>query len=570
MAVETGGGPPVSTQRLDDSYVLAAGSTTARKLEDRFADIVNVKDFGAVGDGSTTDTVAIQAAVTYAAGFPGATVWFPPVATSYKMGQVTIPTCTDLSITGNGTKLTLSGASAGFWLSSSATVAGFRLEGLDATGDASAASAQALLQNNSGATITDIRVLNNRVTSTTIGISVNADLGGSINGALIQGNRVVTVVGGSSGQGYGIHVATGQATAAGIRIVDNTVDGAQRHGIYVGRGVGVTVSGNHVLNHRATLAGGDAHGVERPAISIGRSTDVVVSDNVIASPYDGAIDVFSDSTGTTVTNVTVSKNVVRNWRSFPAITIGSSAPATDGSPQGVILSGNQVVNDLAVTGGTGGAASALRVYCAKQLTVEANHIELLGATTGPESIGLYASGESGASATYSDHWRFLWNTVTSSGASPAYVYRIESAASASAIRMDFIGLKAVSTSSTFFYVGTQSTGYVTVQNHPTDGFDLVKARRPSPIAAVSGDRGDANQTLTVGSDAQVQRWATTLTAARTVTLSTTGAVNGDTFRVVRTGVGAFGLDVGGLRTMLVPGWTEVVYDGSAWQLSAWG
>jgi hypothetical protein len=92
------------------------------------------------------------------------------------------------------------------------------------------------------------------------------------------------------------------------------------------------------------------------------------------------------------------------------------------------------------------------------------------------------------------------------------------------------------------------------------------------LSRVSADRADTSQTLTVGTDATTQRWATTLTANRTVTLSTTGAINGDRFRIVRTGLGAFTLDVGGLKTIpsATAAWVDVEFTGSAWVLTGYG
>lgn len=68
-----------------DAEVIATGSTTARTLSARFADVANVCDFGATGDGATDDTAAIQAAIG-----SGRPTYFP--AGDYKISAaLTLP-----------------------------------------------------------------------------------------------------------------------------------------------------------------------------------------------------------------------------------------------------------------------------------------------------------------------------------------------------------------------------------------------------------------------------------------------------------------------------------------------
>jgi len=98
---------------ISNSTAIATGSTTARSLANRFADVVNVRDFGAVGDWNgitgTDDTSAFQAALNSGAKL----VYIPPTNNSYLVGSLTMPTTENFVLQGSGTasKITQKAAS---------------------------------------------------------------------------------------------------------------------------------------------------------------------------------------------------------------------------------------------------------------------------------------------------------------------------------------------------------------------------------------------------------------------------------------------------------------------------
>jgi hypothetical protein len=102
----------------------------------------------------------------------------------------------------------------------------------------------------------------------------------------------------------------------------------------------------------------------------------------------------------------------------------------------------------------------------------------------------------------------------------------------------------------------------------------------SPLASTDDGtivaiRGDEDVTLVSGEGARTQVFNTPLTTTRSVTLATTRAYNGASFKIVRTAsaTGAFNLNVGTgpLKALAGAGeWCEVTYSGSAWVLTAYG
>lgn len=87
---------PDPTNAADITYDPAGIGATPRSVQAKLRDVVSVKDFGAVGDGVTNDSSAINAAYTYAEAAGGSEVYWPPG--TYFTGSGTI-TCGPLSAT---------------------------------------------------------------------------------------------------------------------------------------------------------------------------------------------------------------------------------------------------------------------------------------------------------------------------------------------------------------------------------------------------------------------------------------------------------------------------------------
>ena len=92
--------------------VMNGGSTPTgainRAINLKLSDLISVKDFGATGDGTTDDSTAINAALTYAATFTGgACVYFPPTSAKYKCNS-------GLSINTNNVMVNFGGCSLDF------------------------------------------------------------------------------------------------------------------------------------------------------------------------------------------------------------------------------------------------------------------------------------------------------------------------------------------------------------------------------------------------------------------------------------------------------------------------
>ncbi len=297
---------------------------------------VSVKDFGAKGDGTTNDTVAIQAALD-----SGACEVYVPCGT-YNCGQLTIPT----SVTffhGPGT-LQANVASTDVLVSDSNF--GLVIEGLTILGSGVVTGAGIHIKSCVGGVIRNCSVSGtssaiNLLSCQHFAVSNNIILGYKDYGILATSCSVLwvdrndvkpfNVVGGT---GSGVRILLG----TDIHVTNNTVDRPPIFGIQCGGIAKLVVNSNTVRGN--LYEGIQVSANASPATEL---HDFVVSNNVVSfADYNASIDIGMDvvAEGANCYQGVVANNVI----TFPGSNGIWLGTVTTGSVFKVVVTGNQVSN----------------------------------------------------------------------------------------------------------------------------------------------------------------------------------------------------------------------------------
>ena len=128
----------------DFTYIAAPG-TTPRSVSDWMREVhLSVKDFGAVGDGHSDDTTAIQATVNRCVALGGGTVYFPP-GTYNITATILVPASQSISFVGAGYVSTIANQSAVSGIFSISTSRGFQISQLSLVGAPTGTTAPAIV-----------------------------------------------------------------------------------------------------------------------------------------------------------------------------------------------------------------------------------------------------------------------------------------------------------------------------------------------------------------------------------------------------------------------------------------
>lgn len=325
---------------------VASGTYASRSMAARLAEVFNVKDFGAVGDGVTNDTVAVQAAIT-AAGVAGGAVYVPPG--TFFVDSLTMTSLTNVTLRGDGTMSTLKLNTAPTQNIQNVTT--WLL--IDTCSNCAVENLHFNLNNKEHTAVgvkgcTDVRVERNYIHNSpgTIGDNRPAIVIHSTAGARVISNYVYDV---SAWFYFGMSTTLGQITDSVMvgnvfrnskstnaanctrsTIAGNVFDTSLYAGIELG-GVGTAMFDWSITGN--TFKGCSAPALQVSALSAGGLTrDGVITGNVFTGGLDAALYCFGD-----VWDVTIANNLIRDNAKGIVLTVSAA-----GGCQRFSISGNRI------------------------------------------------------------------------------------------------------------------------------------------------------------------------------------------------------------------------------------
>lgn len=321
------------TNVLAGAKVLSTGSTTSRTLENRFADAVNVEDYGAIRNDNTASTAN---AAAFAAAFAASTAVYCPDGQTYYTNNIVVPTTAKrlfgkatlvatgtmtvdrglIYISGNSAGLTIQDVTLTIDTAVHTTTEGIQiLNSSNVTVQNTSCSGKFAIQ--IGTNSSNINLINNVISTYSVrGIYVTGS-----SGIKISGNTINT---GSAGSDIGIST---EATVTDLTITNNSITSTLSFGILVADTTRFLVSNNRVSN---TVIEG---------ISTNNSVSGIVSNNVIK--FDGTSTDFGISINIDTNTITDAKIlVIGNHIDSP----GASGIAVTGAIQRVVVIDNYIYN----------------------------------------------------------------------------------------------------------------------------------------------------------------------------------------------------------------------------------
>lgn len=431
----------INVQSFPDSLAPAYLKTTSDLLNAQPVSVmrfINPTAHAAIYNGTSTyDTTADVQSAAQALNENGALV-FP--RGNFLMGNVQWANLTNVDVIGNGSLIQLTGdgtANGGLGWQLVGNISGLDISGFVVVGDANVNEnhQHKFVWSGSGQNLNEVHVFRNDISNVIVGVSFNANLGGTIEGCLVELNYIHDIYGIAPGRGYGAHLAYLNVGSAKNQVLNNWFARCQRHAVYTARASDATVQGNLCWAHRTTLTPAqqadpvDGLGRFRPAYLVARSSHILFENNYNTSGNDGSFLVTANpeqEPNTFCFDVMVHGNhFVQPLNAVPLLCVGDSQPNIAGFPEDVTISGNKLYADFSLPGST--TVDLLRNYAGKDIRYRGNHVVIKNATTTISCMEFRNAGETAGTNTYSDNITIEGNDfhVTTSNASNIRGIRVD-------------------------------------------------------------------------------------------------------------------------------------------------